>query len=98
MRTVGIRQLKNKLSEYVRLVRSGETILVTDRGEAVAELGPPGRAQPESLRPGLAELVRRGLVSRLPSLPNSPDAYPRMPQIVPNGTAERVLDDIRGDR
>jgi len=35
--------LKNRLSEYVRDVCSGETVLVTDRGEVVAELIPPGQ-------------------------------------------------------
>ena len=40
MRAVGIRVLKNKLSEYVRLAESGETVLVTDRDRVVAELGP----------------------------------------------------------
>ena len=38
MKEVGIRELKNRLSEYVRLVRSGEVVMVTDRGEVVAEL------------------------------------------------------------
>ena len=32
MNTVGIRELKNRLSAYVRLVRAGERVLVTDRG------------------------------------------------------------------
>jgi antitoxin (DNA-binding transcriptional repressor) of toxin-antitoxin stability system len=41
MRTVGIKILKNKLSEYVRLAAGGETVLVTDRDRVVAELGPP---------------------------------------------------------
>ncbi|HEV3073255.1 MAG TPA: type II toxin-antitoxin system prevent-host-death family antitoxin, partial [Thermoanaerobaculia bacterium] len=41
MKTVGIRDLKNRLSEYVREVRGGEEILVTDRGQVVAELRPP---------------------------------------------------------
>src|SRR4029077_15423349 len=41
MRSVGIKLLKNKLSEYVRLAASGETVLVTDRDHVVAELGPP---------------------------------------------------------
>ena len=46
MRAVGVKVLKNKLSEYVRLAESGETVLVTDRDRVVAELGPPrpGRA------------------------------------------------------
>jgi antitoxin (DNA-binding transcriptional repressor) of toxin-antitoxin stability system len=41
MRSVGIKLLKNKLSEYVRLAAGGETVLVTDRDRGVAELGPP---------------------------------------------------------
>ena len=41
MRAVGLKVLKNKLSEYVRLAQGGETILVTDRDRVVAELTPP---------------------------------------------------------
>lgn len=41
MRTVGSRELKNRLGRYLRLVRRGETILVTDRGKPVAHIGPP---------------------------------------------------------
>lgn len=33
-----LRELKNRLSEYVREIRSGEAALATDRGEIVAEL------------------------------------------------------------
>ncbi len=38
MRAVGLKTLKNKLSEYVRLAASGETVLVTDRDRMVAEI------------------------------------------------------------
>ena len=38
MKVVGVKQLKARLSEYVRLVKAGETIMVTDRDEVVAEL------------------------------------------------------------
>src|SRR5215467_1049695 len=41
MRSVGLKVLKNKLSEYVRLAASGETVLITDRDRVVAELVPP---------------------------------------------------------
>ena len=41
MRAVGLKILKNRLSEYVRLAAGGETILVTDRDRVVAELRPP---------------------------------------------------------
>lgn len=41
MRIVGLKVLKNKLSEYVRIAASGETVQVTDRNRVVAELVPP---------------------------------------------------------
>jgi antitoxin (DNA-binding transcriptional repressor) of toxin-antitoxin stability system len=60
MRSVGLKTLKNKLSEYVRLAASGETVLVTDRDRVVAEIGPPrlddtadlGRARAASTQTG----------------------------------------------
>jgi prevent-host-death family protein len=39
-RRIGIRELKSKLSECVREVRDGATIVVTERGRAVARLIP----------------------------------------------------------
>ena len=50
MRAVGLKILKNRLSEYVRLAASGETVLVTDRDRVVAELVPPqgGRLTPRT--------------------------------------------------
>jgi prevent-host-death family protein len=38
--TVSVRDLKNRLSEYLRRVRRGERLVVTDRGRPVAELAP----------------------------------------------------------
>jgi antitoxin (DNA-binding transcriptional repressor) of toxin-antitoxin stability system len=54
MRSVGIKLLKNKLSEYIRLAAGGETVLVTDRDRVVAELGPPA--------PGRSPLVSDALL------------------------------------
>jgi antitoxin (DNA-binding transcriptional repressor) of toxin-antitoxin stability system len=98
MREVGIRELKNRLSEYIRLVREGEVVMVTDRGEVVAELRAPEPGS-ELLRkyPGLVEMARRGLV-RLPLKPKSPDSYPLLEPFAPPGTAARLLDEDREDR
>jgi antitoxin (DNA-binding transcriptional repressor) of toxin-antitoxin stability system len=41
MRSVGVKVLKNRLSEYVRLAAGGETVLITDRNRVVAEIVPP---------------------------------------------------------
>ncbi|MCC7410555.1 MAG: type II toxin-antitoxin system prevent-host-death family antitoxin, partial [Gammaproteobacteria bacterium] len=57
MHTVGVRELKNRLSEYLRRVRLGERLLVTDRGEVVAEFVPPGQGQGDPAVPaGLRSL------------------------------------------
>ena len=64
MQTVGIKALKNNLSEYIRAVAAGETVLVTDRGRVVAEII-PARSQADDATPEqrLAELARLGLVT-----------------------------------
>ena len=49
MRSVGLKIVKNKLSEYVRLAAAGETVVITDRGRTVAEIGPP-RGKPVARR------------------------------------------------
>ncbi len=64
MRTVGVKVLKNKLSEYIRLAAGGERILVTDRDRVVAELVPPEPGRAELLGDArLAEAVRKGWIS-----------------------------------
>lgn len=98
MREVGIRELKNRLSEYVRLVREGEVVVVTDRGQVVAELRPPGPGEELAKRyPRLAEMVRQGK-ARLPEKPYRPGLYPRLASVTPPGTAQRLLDEERGER
>lgn len=95
MRAVGVRELKNRLSEYLRAVRSGEQVLVTDRGQVVAELRPPGAPGVELPYPGLLDLVRRG-AARL-GAPNTPEAYPTLPARLPEGEALRLLAEERGE-
>jgi len=61
MRSVGLKVLKNKLSEYVRLVETGETVLITDRDRVVAELVPPRESRSPLVSDAmLAEAVRKG--------------------------------------
>ena len=78
MRAVGLKALKNKLSEYVRLAAGGETVLVTDRDRVVAELVPPQAGRAEFLADTqLAEAVRKGWLTP-PALPGT-TAPPRRP-------------------
>lgn len=72
MSDVGVRELKQHLSEYLERAERGEVIQVTDRGRPKAILGPlPGRLRVEEgivegwLTPGSGE--RLGLGSRIPA-------------------------------
>ena len=95
MRSVGLKVLKNKLSEYIRLASSGETVLVTDRDRVVAELRPPQGRGPLTSDAILAEAMRRGWLSApLMVREGSP---PRAP-VAPMDTLLRELADDREDR
>jgi prevent-host-death family protein len=98
MRTVGIRELKNSLSEYLRWVRSGESVRVTDRGEVVAELTPPGRDTSDpAVPPALSALAARGLATL--GAAAAPALYRRLPRQGPRKvTAAELLDEERGSR
>ena len=71
MKVVGLKMLKNRLSEYVRLAAGGETVLVTDRDTVVAELVSPSAGRSRDVADAmLAEAVRQGWVTP-PALPQS---------------------------
>ncbi len=96
MKAVGVRELKNRLSEYLRAVKRGERVLITDRGQVVAELRQPSsESESGGLAPALALLVRERTVV---GLPNASDAYPAQTKRVPDGTARQVIDELRGER
>lgn len=97
MQSVGIKTLKNKLSAYVRAAAAGETVLVTDRGQVVAELVAPrvrADASPDEQR--LGELMRQGLLA-----PAKLSAKARLPQRKPVAKIADLLhelDDSRAER
>jgi prevent-host-death family protein len=64
MRRIGSREFKNRLGRYLAVVRQGQSLLVTDRGQPVALVSPPGQeARPEeSLSERLRELEAKGLI------------------------------------
>jgi antitoxin (DNA-binding transcriptional repressor) of toxin-antitoxin stability system len=93
MRTVGIKVLKNKLSEYVRLAAGGETVLVTDRERVVAELVPPQASRgPSNVEAALSDLVASGLIAP-PTMPGR-----GMPPSKPIMSFEQLMIDLQQDR
>ena len=94
MRSIGIRALNSRLSEYVRLAAGGETVLVTDRGRVVAEIGPPRETRSPILADAmLADAVRKGWLT--PALyPGSEPPRGGPPEVV----LSVLLGELEGDR
>lgn len=89
MSTVGVAELRQNLSRYLRRVERGERLVVTDRNRPVAELGPPpstGAALDRLVAAGrVPRPVRRGLPEPL-HLDGDPHAL------------SAALDEVRGER
>ena len=98
MRTVGLKILKNKLSEYVRAAAVGETVVITDRGRPVAELVPPrteiscGEGRP------LSALELRGMREGWLRPATIRDGSPPPRKPIPGYTLEQLLAELDRDR
>lgn len=89
MKTIGIRELRQNASRYLRDVQSGETIEVTDRGEPVARLSPISK------RHGIAALEEAGrLTAARGSLADLGPPVGANPDIEP---ASQTLERLRSD-
>lgn len=100
MRTVGIKELKTKLSEYLRLVRHGEVFLVTDRDEVIAELRPvsPQAARSESpLDMQIERMIASGDVTPARLSAEGWSWRPR-PLGLPEGSAAELVNELRSER
>ena len=93
MERIGVRELRQNASRYLALVKAGETVEVTERGELVALLTPPGAARS----------TRDRLVSSGRLIPaTSPTGRVRSPHLVPiaagEPTNQELLDAEREER
>lgn len=91
MELVGIREMRQNLSRYAQRVRHGESFLITDRGQEIAQLTPaPGRAS--AIDRLVAERgARRGQGNLL-------DVLEELPAPIPGPPSSVVLDELRSER
>ncbi|HEX5924208.1 MAG TPA: type II toxin-antitoxin system prevent-host-death family antitoxin [Baekduia sp.] len=82
MREIGVRELKQSLSETLKAVGRGEQIRVTVRGKAIADIVPAGVAGDDRLR----ELVAQGRV-----VPPSRSRPARPPRLAKSTTSASAL-------
>ena len=94
MRLVGIKVLDSRLSEYVRLAASGETILVTDRDRVVAELGPLRETRSPILADAfLADAVRSDVLTPPALAASGPPPTP-----APGAPLDEILAELDANR
>ena len=96
IKTVGVKELKNKLSAYLREVRAGVRVLVSDRETVIAELHEPylDRSATSSLDPPLSDWVKSGAV-QLPLIEKK--KLEKSPVHKTDGTSVKLLDQDRGE-
>lgn len=89
MAAVGIRELKNRLSRYLKRVRDGERLVVTERGKPVAIITPPAITRADRR---VEAMLREG-VARWGG--GKPRGAPRPPRMKGPSVAEAVIEDRR---
>ncbi len=99
MHVVGVKDLKAHLSAWLRRVRTGETVFVTDRNRVVAELRPvtPRPAPRGGTEDVMAGLEEAGEVTRATLSKGGWTWSPRGLGLPP-GTAARLIEEGRSDR
>ncbi|HUG03841.1 MAG TPA: type II toxin-antitoxin system prevent-host-death family antitoxin [Steroidobacteraceae bacterium] len=96
MEKVSVSQLKDQLSAYLKKVRAGQTVVVTDRNVPVARLEP---VKPGSEAERIAQLVQQGLVALPTAPPLSIEEIRRRRPVVPGaGVLEALLEERREGR
>jgi prevent-host-death family protein len=87
IRTIGLKALKNKLSEYVRAVAAGDTVVITDRNRIVAEMVPPRH---------LSTFLERGVREGWLTPPSNPSTKP--PPRHPMVPFDELMQELERDR
>lgn len=93
--TVGIRELKNKLSHYVRRAEAGERVAVTAHGRIVAQLVPPAAAGTMRSGTRFDTLVADGVVVAASEHGDPTDGWPVI-RMAP-GSVRQLIDEDRGE-
>ena len=95
MITVGVRELKNKLSQYLKYVKDGEKVIITEHNRIIAELrAPQNEEKLSTIEEKLARLSKEGLIT----LAKRRDSCVKLSKIEENLNWEKVYNEIRAER
>lgn len=96
MRTIGVRELKARLSRILRDVQGGESYFVTDRGRVIAELRRSDGGAPIESRVEWA-LSRLAAAGEMRVAERRGASYQASPVHLADGSARELLDADRDD-
>jgi prevent-host-death family protein len=89
MTSVGVRELKGQLSRYLKRVKGGERLAITERGKLIAILSAP----PEGEAGERVELLLRERIAAWDG--GKPAGAKRPPKIAGRSVADAVIEDRR---
>jgi antitoxin (DNA-binding transcriptional repressor) of toxin-antitoxin stability system len=97
MRSVDLKDLKNRLRDYIRFAAAGETVLVSDGNRVIAEIVPPqsGRRLDAAKEDVVSRGIREGWIT--PAKKPSSEPLPRKP-VMSFEELMKDLDESRADR
>lgn len=101
MKAVGVKVLKARLSEYLRLVKKGETVFVTERDEIIAELRPArigALPQKEDWTAILEQMAEEGKAVLRAEEPGTWEGFSPRFRSDEKELSRKLLDDLRKDR
>ena len=95
MKKVGVRDLKNQLSQYLLYVKEGETVYITEHKKIIAEISvPKERKELITIEEKLIQLSKEGEII----LAKSNKSRLKLPKINEKLDWENILSEIRADR
>jgi antitoxin (DNA-binding transcriptional repressor) of toxin-antitoxin stability system len=97
MLTVGVRDLKNRLSEYLQYVKNGEKVVITEHNKIIAEITVPNKNNEDeilSFKKKLEQLSNDGEII----LAKRNKSYVKIPETKEKLNWEIIYNDVRADR
>jgi antitoxin (DNA-binding transcriptional repressor) of toxin-antitoxin stability system len=97
MLTVGVRDLKNQLSQYLQYVKDGEKVVVTEHNKIIAEITIPGKNDENeivSIEKKLEQLSKDGEII----LAKRNKSCVKMPKTKEKLNWEMIYNEVRADR
>jgi prevent-host-death family protein len=94
---VGVRDLKNQLSQYLQYVKNGEKVIVTEHNKIIAEISVPAEKKEDTalfFEKELEELSKEGEII----LAKRNKSYAKLPETKENIDWEKIYNETRADR